>query len=166
MKVAFRIAEEPDLERIVQTYNATIPSRMVTADLEPVTVDSRREWFREHKPGKYPVFIVEYGGEYAGWMSFGKFYGRPAYSGCAEISIYLEEPFRGKGIGNACLEKALDVAPGLKLHSLLGFIFGHNTASIRLFEKFGFELWGTLPGIAEMDDRFYDLVIMGRKLTS
>jgi L-amino acid N-acyltransferase YncA len=164
MEVTFRHARESDLGRIVETYNSTIPSRLVTADLEPVTVDSRREWFRAHTPEKHPLLVVEGDGRYAGWISFGKFYGRPAYAGCAEVSIYLEETFRSKGLGDACMKKALDLAPSLQFHSLLGFIFGHNTPSIKLFEKYGFKRWGTLPGVADMNGELRDLVIMGRKV--
>jgi L-amino acid N-acyltransferase YncA len=35
--------------------------------------------------------------EIIGWVSFQDFYGRSAYDGTAEISIYLDEKFRGKG---------------------------------------------------------------------
>ncbi len=40
-----RPATEADLPAIVAIYNATIPGRMVTADTEPVSVDSRQPWF-------------------------------------------------------------------------------------------------------------------------
>ena len=45
MAFADRIATREDLPQIVAIYNATIPSRAVTADLEPVSVQSRVEWF-------------------------------------------------------------------------------------------------------------------------
>ena len=38
-----RIASLEDLERIVATYNATVPSRLVTADLEPLTKRPNQE---------------------------------------------------------------------------------------------------------------------------
>ncbi len=39
-------------------------------------------------------------------------------------------------------------------------IFAHNQASIRLFEKFGFQRWGYLPQIADLDDFLADVVIL------
>ncbi|AQT83836.1 hypothetical protein B1222_04580 [Paenibacillus larvae subsp. pulvifaciens] len=48
---------------------------------------------------------------------------------------------------------------------LLGFIFGHNVPSIKLFKRFGFEEWANLPGIAELYGVERDLVIMGRRVT-
>lgn len=64
-----RIAELADLSRIVATYNATVPSRLVTADLDPVTVESRRPWFFVHDPTRRPLWLVEQGGVYQGWLS-------------------------------------------------------------------------------------------------
>jgi L-amino acid N-acyltransferase YncA len=46
--VRIRDAVEDDLPVIVEIYNSTVPSRMVTADPEPISVESRRAWFSEH----------------------------------------------------------------------------------------------------------------------
>lgn len=164
MKVEFTYAEDKDLARIVKTYNSTVASRLVTADLEEVSVESRADWFKAHSPAKRPLWLVFADGVYAGWMSYNSFYGRPAYDGTAEVSIYLEEAFRGKGLGKRCLAKAIAEAPGLKVHSLLGFIFGHNTPSLSLFSAFGFEKWAHFPEVADMDGILRDLIILGKKI--
>ena len=78
--------------------------------------------------------------------------------------IYLEEIQRGKGLGNACLNKAILEAPKMKIHSLLGFIFGHNETSIKLFKKFDFVTWAHFPEVAYMDGVMRDLIILGRKV--
>lgn len=163
MTIEFKYALQEDLPKIVETYNSTIASRLVTADLEPVSVDSKLAWFNAHSKNKRPLWIVTCNKQYAGWMSFNSFYGRPAYDGAVEVSIYLEETFRKKGLGKKCLEKAIDEAPGLQIHTLLGFIFGHNTASLNLFYQFGFEEWAKLPEIANMDGIMRDLIIVGLK---
>lgn len=164
MSAEFRYAKPEDLQAIVQTYNSTIPSRMVTADLEPVTVESRQHWFNAHSPDKRPVWIISFKGRYAGWMSFSSFYGRPAYNGTAELSIYLETDLRGKGLGREALNKALSEARSLRIENVLGFIFGHNKPSLDLFYKAGFERWGCLPGVADMAGEKRDLLILGKKL--
>ena len=164
VQLNFRYALPEDLEKIVTTYNSTIPGREVTADLEPVTVQSRQDWFSAHSPGHRPIWIVTCDSRYAGWLSFSSFYGRPAYENTVEISIYLEPIYKGKGIGHACLRFAMEEAATRKLTNLLGFIFGHNLSSIRLFEKNGFEKWGHLPGVANMDGTLRDLIIYGFKL--
>lgn len=163
MTIEFKYAEEKDLAKIVKTYNSTVASRLVTADLEEVSVESKRTWFNNHSPEKRPLWIVLANGNYAGWMSFNSFYGRPAYDGTVEVSIYLEEKFRGSGLGKICLQKAIEVSPSLNVRSLMGFIFGHNTASLNLFFAFGFEKWAHLPGVANMDGEMRDLLILGKK---
>ncbi|MBA2612841.1 MAG: N-acetyltransferase [Bacteroidetes bacterium] len=164
MEVEFIFASVNDLPKIVATYNSTVASRLVTADLEPVTVESKIQWFNAHSADKRPLWLVNVDNEYAGWMSFNSFYGRPAYNGTVEVSIYLEEKMRGKGLGKICLQKAIAVCPLLNIHSLLGFIFGHNKPSLKLFYQFKFEKWAHLPSIADMDGTMRDLIILGKKV--
>ena len=161
----YRNANRNDLAKIVEIYNSTIPSRMVTADLEPVTIESKEKWFDEHHPDKRPLWVVENeGGQIIGWVSFQSFYGRPAYDATAEISIYLDEAERGKGLGKQILRYCMNQAPNFGIKTLLGFIFSHNYPSLSLFQKSGFEVWGTLPKIALLDGEEYDLIILGKRV--
>ena len=108
--------------------------------------------------------MVEVYGRIGGWLSFSSFYGRPAYSKTAEISVYVDEAHRKRGLGSYLLTEALARAPSLELDTLLGFIFGHNLPSLALFEKFGFQRWGVLPKVAALDNIERDLVIVGRRV--
>ncbi len=162
--IAFRDADERDLPRIVAIYNATIPGRGVTADLEPVSVQSRAAWFAAHDAARRPLWVAEAGGTVVGWLSFSDFYGRPAYGASVEVSIYLDEAVRRRGLGRAFLERAIDQAPRYGVKTLLGFIFGHNTASLGLFERLGFARWGTRPGGASLAGVERDLVIVGLRV--
>lgn len=164
--MTIRDAVEADLPAIVEIYNAAIPCRMATADTEPVAVESRRAWFREHKPETRPLWVALINGSLAGWFSFQSFYGRPAYRATAEVSVYVSPRHQRAGIGRALLGKGVHEAPRLGLKTLLGFIFGHNEASLRLFEEFGFQRWALLPRVAELDRIERDLVIMGRRVGS
>jgi len=161
----FRDAEISDLGRIVDIYNTTIASRMVTADTEPVSVESRIRWFEAHNPAERPLWVVEdAAGVMIGWVSFQSFYGRPAYQATVEISIYLDTAQRGRGLGKRILQYSLDRAPKLGVKTLLGFIFSHNEPSLRLFRHLGFEDWGTLPGIAVLDGQERGLKILGKRV--
>ena len=159
-----RHANENDLPAIVAIYNASIPNRMATADLEPVSVQSRINWFNNRTPVKHPLWVLETGEVIAGWLSFQPFYGRPAYHATAEVSIYIATKYHRQGLGERLLKEAIRQSPNLGLKTLIGFIFGHNEASLKLFEKFGFESWGNLPGIAELDSVERDLVILGLRV--
>ncbi|MDP8949748.1 MAG: N-acetyltransferase family protein [Actinomycetota bacterium] len=159
-----RDALEEDLPAIVEIYNSTVPTRMVTADPEPVSVESRRAWFREHDPESRPLWVAEVDGEIAGWFSFENFRKKPAYYATAEVSVYVSEKHRRRDIGRRLLEEAIRRAPELGLKTLTGGIFGHNEPSIRLFEGFGFERWAHYPKVAELDGVERDLVVLGLRL--
>lgn len=161
----YRDAVQKDLLKIVEIYNSTIASRMVTADTEPVSVESRQKWFEEHDPRKRPLWVIENNdGIVIGWVSFQSFYGRPAYDATVEISIYLDPQQRGKGLGKAILQYCIDTAPKFGIKTLLGFIFSHNEPSLMLFRNAGFEDWGTLPGIAVLDGMERGLDILGKRV--
>ena len=151
---------------MVAIYNSTVASRMVTADLAPVSVASRLTWFQEHNPHFRPLWVVEEAQSVIAWLSFSSFYGRPAYNKTAEISIYIDEAWRGQGLGSYLLKTAIARSPETGVDTLLGFIFGHNTHSLRLFKKFGFEQWGWLPKVAELEGVKRDLAILGLKIQS
>jgi phosphinothricin acetyltransferase len=129
-----------------------------------VTVESREKWFSEHSPNERPLWVVEQDGHVCAWLSFRSFYGRPAYRHTAEIGIYISEAHRGKGLGKQLLQKAIDECPRLQIKTLLGFIFAHNEPSLRLFSHFGFEKWGHLPNVAELDGVERDLIIVGKRI--
>jgi phosphinothricin acetyltransferase len=159
-----RDAVEADLPAIVEIYNAAIRSRISTAQLDPVSVEARLPWFREHSPASYPLWVAAIDGQIVGWLSFHPFILRGAYRGTAEISVYVGGKFRRTGLGRALLEKAIAHSPSLGITALVGGIFGHNEPSLRLFERLGFERWGFLPRIAQVDEVERDLVLVGRHI--
>ncbi|MEH1783242.1 MAG: N-acetyltransferase family protein [Nostoc sp.] len=163
--MTIRHAAETDLPAIVAIYNAAVPSRMATADLELVSVESRLAWFKGRSPSQRPLWVIEVEGVIAGWLSFQSFYGRPAYTKTAEISIYIAPNFHRCGLGRQLLAQAINESPTLGLKSLVCFIFAHNQPSLKLFETFGFERWGHLPNIAELDSVERDLVILGLRIS-
>ena len=162
--LTIRDAREADLARIVAIYNEAIPGRQSTADTEPVSVESRRAWFREHTPGRRPLWAAERAGALVGWLSFQDFYGRPAYGATAELSVYVSGTAQRGGVGRHLLARATEHAPSLGLATLVGFIFAHNAASVALFERHGFTRWGHLPRVARLDGVERDLLILGRRV--
>ena len=161
-----RPATGDDLSAIVEIYNSIIPGRQVTADLEPVTVEARRPWLAAHNPATRPVWVLveDRSGATAGWMSFDTFYARAAYDGTVMIAIYLAESFRRQGLGRALLRHAVQIAPAHGVHTILGYIFGHNLPSLRLFEGEAFARWAHLPRVAILDGVERDLIIVGRRI--
>jgi|SRR5579883_1625380 phosphinothricin acetyltransferase len=162
--MTIRDATEADLPAIVAIYNSAIPNRLATADLEPVSCESRLSWFHNRSPSKHPLWIIEVEDVVAGWLSFQSFYGRPAYYATAEISIYIAPQYHRRGLGQQLLTQAIHCSPRLGIKTLLSLIFAHNLPSLKLFQKFNFQRWGHLPKVADLDGVECDLIIMGLKL--
>ena len=159
-----RDAREPDLETIVRIYNSAIPGRLATADTEPVSTESRRAWFQDRDVARHPLWVFESEGRVSAWLSFSKFYGRPAYATTSEVSIYVDPAVQRRGVAKRLMEHALAQGPGLGLKTLLGFVFAHNAPSVRLCKAYGFDQWGHLPRVAVLDGVERDLLILGRRL--
>ena len=129
-----------------------------------MSIESRIEWFEQHKPEFRPLWVAEKDGQLARWLSFSTFYGRPAYDKTAELSVYTGESFRIRGLGSYFLAQAITHAPSIGVDRLIGFVFGHNRPSLELFAKFGFARWGELPGVTRLDGVERDVVILRRRV--
>lgn len=161
-RTIIRDAVESDLPAIIDIYNAAVATRMSTAQLEQVTLEERRNWLREHSSDRHPFWVLEMDGKIAGWLTFKSFLPRCAYRGTTELSVYVDLKFRRRGIARKLLEEAVERAPALGINALVGLIFAHNEPSLKLFSRLGFERWGLLPRIAQLDGVERDLTIMGR----
>jgi len=161
-----RHATASDLPEIVSIYNASIPGRMATADLAPVSVAERKQWFADFDATRRPlwVFCADDDPTPLGWLSLRSFYGRAAYDETVEVGVYTAPAAQRRGYGRALLNHALHEAPALQIRTLLAFTFGHNLPSLGLFKNAGFGDWAMLPGVARLDGIRRDLVILGRAL--
>ena len=161
-EMKIRDAVEPDLPAIIKIYNAAVTTRIATAQLESVTLEERCNWLKEHSPDRHPFWVLEIDRKIAGWLTLKTFLPRCAYRGTSEVSVYVDERFRQRGVGRTLLGEAIGRASALKIKAMVGLIFAHNEPSLRLFEQLGFERWGLLPRVARLDDVERDLAIMGR----
>ncbi len=155
-------ATQSDLPAIVEIYNSTIASRHSTAELTPTTVEKRQAWFDAHTRNR-PLYVLKNNPpQVLASGCFSDYYPRHAYYISAEISIYVRHDMRGVGMGKVLLQYMLEQAPSLGIRNIVAVIFGHNHASIRLFESFGFLEWGRLPQICDLDGQLADVVLMGK----
>jgi phosphinothricin acetyltransferase len=160
-----RFAERSDLDSIDIIYNQAIALKMATADRVPYSKEERLNWFEAHIPDRFPAYVAVEGDEVIGYMTLTSYRPRrEALRYAVEISYFVEENSRGRGIGSSLLEYGLSVALELKYKFVVAILMGNNTVSINLLKKFGFSEWGRLPSIAEYDGSWYDHLIYGRKL--
>lgn len=170
--LSIRLAAIDDLPRIVEIYNQSIAGKQATADLQPVSVADRQAWFDAHT-GNRPLVVAQTRsetssetslGEIVGWGSLSDLYARPAYHISTEISIYVAEEAKGQGVGKALVNYLIQVAPSCGVQQVVALIFAHNTPSLAMFEKLGFETWGKFKQVCDMKGFIADVVILGKSV--
>jgi L-amino acid N-acyltransferase YncA len=160
-----RFARMDDLPAIVDIYNQAIPSKQSTGDTQPVRVEDRVTWFRDHRPHEHPIFVADVRGEVAGWCSLSPYRpGRAALRFTAEISYYIALTYHRQGIGTALIEHALAACPALQIKHLFAIVLESNRGSLKLLEKMGFAQWGYLPRVADFDGKEVGHLYYGRHL--
>lgn len=160
-----RLARQEDLSQINEIYNQAVRQGFCTAHLTEISMDERRAWFESHDSQHFPVYVALKENLVAGWVSLGSYREeRQALAHVAEVSYYVEELHRGKGIGNRLMEHAIEVSPQFGFSVLVAILLNRNPASIGLLKKFGFEAWGVMPGIALIDGQEADHLYYGLKL--
>lgn len=163
MEFEFSLANEKDLPKIVDIYNQIIPSRLATADLEPITVAEREAWYHSFTK-THPLWVIKNNEQkVVGWVGLEPFYGRAAYEHTCEIAIYIDKSVRHHGLGTQAINFVISQLPQLGITAIVAYIFGHNLPSLGLFKSFHFTEWGRLPRVAELDGVQRDLIIMGRR---
>lgn len=171
MPYSYRDATEADLPRIVEIYNFAVATRKCSCDLNPTTVEARRNSFLEHTPNHRPLWVAEDSTNpdlgAIGYLGFFHFMNeRPGYFITADLAIYLHPDYQGKGLGTYLLERAIKRCPSLGIETLTATIFASNEASIALFNKMGFAQWGFMPRVARLEGVEKDLVLLGLRLGS
>ena len=164
MRYTLSLARREDLPEIVAIYNSTIASRQATADLLPVSVAERETWFAAHQRENRPLYVVRdaVSGCLMAWASLSDYYPRAAYQRTAEVSIYIHPQHRGAGLGKWLLGEIIRRAPALGVHKLVAVVFAHNERSVALFRGLGFEVWGRLPEVCDLDGMLADVVLLGK----
>ena len=170
--LSIRLATIDDLPRIVEIYNQSIAGKQATADLQPVSVADRQAWFDAHT-GNRPLVVAQTRsetssetslGEIVGWGSLSDLYARPAYHISTEISIYVAEEAKGQGVGKALVNYLIEVAPSCGVQQVVALIFAHNTPSLAMFDRLGFETWGKFKQVCDMKGFIADVVILGKSV--
>lgn len=163
--MGIRLAVEEDLPAINEIYNQAVQLKFCTAHLLPLNLEEQARWFGQHDPNRFPVHVSMQGKQVTGWMSLGAYRpGRQALDHVAEVSYYVHKDRKGEGIGSALLEHSIRMAPELGFSILIAILLGRNQASIGLLKKFGFSCWGSMSGIAKVDDVEVDHLYYGLKL--
>jgi len=162
-----RAATEQDLAAINEIYNHYVVETHYTFDLEPTSLEARRQWFSHyHDTGRHRLFVAVNDGQIVGYASSGRFKSRPAYQTSVETSVYLAPEVIGKGAGSRLYERLFDSLKREDVHRAYGGIALPNPASIALHEKFGFKRVALFTEQGRKFGRYWDVAWYEKQLNA
>ncbi|MCX6003822.1 MAG: GNAT family N-acetyltransferase [Chloroflexi bacterium] len=154
-----RKATPSDVTGIAEIYNEAILTTDASFDVEPKTIEEQERWFEEHG-SKNPILVAEINGRVVGWASLSQWSNRCAYSNTAEISLYIKDGFRNRGIGKKLMRIILAEGEKVGLHTIITRITSGNIISVNLHKQFGFENVGVMKEVGKKFGKLLDVCIM------
>ena len=164
MDIMVRPAVRSDAAAIADIYNQAVLRSVATFDTVPETVEARERWLDEHSSPRHPVLVAEADGRVVGWASLSSWSNRCAYETTVEISTYIDEGWRGKGLGPMLSRAVLEAGAAAGVHSVLSRICTENEASLGMARSLGFREVGVLHEVGRKFDRSLDVMMLEKLL--
>jgi L-amino acid N-acyltransferase YncA len=102
-------------------------------------------------------------GSLAGWAALSPVSSRCVYAGVAEVSVYIAEDQRGRGVGLALLTALIEQSEAAGVWTLQAGIFPENTASVALHHSCGFRMVGRREKLGQLDGEWRDVLLLERR---
>lgn len=163
MDIKFKEIEEKDFVDIKNIYDWYVLNSTATFHTEPIQIEQLKDFIYVNH-SLYNSYLVICDNKVAGYCFLTNYKKRQAYDRTAEITIYLDKDFCGKGIGKIALRFLEERAVENGLKNLIGIISGENKASISLFEKMGYEKCAHFKNVGEKFNRILDVVAYQKEI--
>ncbi len=147
-----------DWEAVRAIYLAGIATGQATFETE---APAWGQWDGSHLTE--PRLVAVANETIVGWAALSPVSRRPAYSGVAEVSVYVDQGVRGQGVGSVLLEALITESEKGEIWTLQASIFPENTASVSLHRSFGFREVGTRNRIAKLRGIWRNTVLFERR---
>jgi phosphinothricin acetyltransferase len=161
--MTIRFALLDDAPAICTIYNQGIEDRVATLETERRDPEERRRWLGS-RGTRYPVVVAEWGGQIVAWASLNSFNPRHCYDHVADISVYVERSWRGKGVGRVLLARLVELGRSLGFHKLVLACFPTNKPGVALYEGMGFVAVGVYREQGLLDGQWVDVLMMEQLL--
>jgi L-amino acid N-acyltransferase YncA len=145
-------------EAVAAIYEQGIATGHATFE---TTAPDWNAWDTTHR--KDCRLLARYGDRIAGWAALSDVSERCVYSGVAEVSVYIDADYRGRGIGDQLLKALIAASEAAGLWTLQAGIFPENDASITLHTRNGFRIVGTREKLGKMKNKWRDVVLLERR---
>jgi phosphinothricin acetyltransferase len=148
-------ADWPDVSRI---YAEGMATRNATFETD---LPSWEKWDASHLATCR--LVARENGVIVGWAALSPISSRYAYRGVCEVSVYVADSVRGKGVGRRLLESLVDTSEQDGRWMLQASVFPENEASVALHTACGFRVLGRRERVAQLDGVWRDTLILERR---
>jgi phosphinothricin acetyltransferase len=179
--LSIRTVRADDLDHVINLLNREVMGGVNIFRFAPLDAEAARRWWKLHGSGRYQALVAEHPGtpgehpgtpgehphdrdtgspQVVGWAAFAPHSAYEGYDRTAEISVWVDAPFRGQGIGKVLMRSLLATCHERNLRTIVSRIEASNLASLRLHESIGFTHVGVLKDVGEKFGRSLDVVLM------
>jgi L-amino acid N-acyltransferase YncA len=145
----------PSVRRIYQEGIATGDATFETQPPDEAT------WNEAHLPDHR--FVAREGGNVIGWVALAPVSRRSVYAGVAEVSVYVADGARGRGVGRRLLAAVVESSERAGIWTLQTGIFPENHASLALHRRMGFRDVGVREQIGRHRGVWRDVILLERR---
>ena len=156
-ELIIRSIAKDDVFACLSIYNYEVEHGVATLDLEPRTLEEWHEWYNAHSDEQHPIIVGTIDDVVVGYASLSPYRTKDAFKSTVELSIYIHEEYRGKGVASKLMAHILDHAKETDtLHTVVSVITAGNAASTALHERFGFTYCGLTPQVGFKHGKYQD----------
>lgn len=161
MTVVIRKIRLEDAEGYYAALSAVAKERIYNITVTPRPFEEMRRFVESCIDNDHAFYVAEDGGRIVGWIDIVP-HARETLRHTGAIGMSLLSEYRGQGVGQQLLERALEHAWSKGLTRIELEVFSDNEPARRLYRKFGFEEEGVKKYGRYMDGKYQDLVIMAQ----
>jgi L-amino acid N-acyltransferase YncA len=159
--IAIKPMTKESWPQVARIYESGITTGNATFQTE---VPDWESWDSAHRRDCRLIAMID--DKIVGWAALSPVSGRCVYSGVAEVSIYVDSVYRGKGVGTRLIESLIKESEQSGIWTLQSGVFPENKESLSLHQKNGFRIIGTRKKIGKMDNRWRDVILLERRSDS
>lgn len=162
--IQFEELSDKDLHKVQEIYNYYVLNSTATFHTVPLSLNEIKEMVIFIDP-KYKTFVLKDEHYICGYVLVTQHKKRAAYVRTAEISIYLDHSYVGKGLGNLAIKFIEEYVRNVGIHVLIATISGENIASIKLFQNNGYVKCAHYKEVGKKFDRLLDVIALQKILS-
>ena len=156
-ELVIRPITQDDIVSCLDIYNYEVVNGVATLDLEPRTLEEWHEWYNAHRDEHHPIIVGTIDDVVVGYASLSLYRLKDAFKSTVELSIYIHQDYRGKGVASKLMAHILEHAKENDiLHTVVSVITAGNEASTALHARFNFTYCGLTPEVGFKHGKYQD----------